>query len=295
MFRSCDDWMFWMFKPVFTCTVPDMSFKLIRHRHFGSWISSCPVFFFIITLIIFGQVKFCHVVNSPSKKKLNLGMNLDISFYILFRLSFFGWRKYDSSNRQLASGNDLTRTTHRRCRWWWSGKSCRIGFGSRASGMNRVLAHGRLRLRRARSARRWWLWMAWRSTRASAPAPATTSSPASPSARPTRLCWGSRWTPSCHAGRRWTKVITFSCKLHAADACGGANSGHTRGFFWTDTIFSFDGNTFWADLSQGFMCCDTAIVFTGDGGGSPPPVDLRYVSLHPDSSGSKKKKAGGAE
>uniref|UniRef100_A0A0E0PP65 NOT2/NOT3/NOT5 C-terminal domain-containing protein n=1 Tax=Oryza rufipogon TaxID=4529 RepID=A0A0E0PP65_ORYRU len=55
--------------------------------------------------------------------------------------------------------------------------------------------------------------------------------------------------------------------------------GHTRGFFCTDTIFSFDGNTFWADLSQGFMCCDTAIVFTGDGGGSPPPVDLRYYLL----------------
>lgn len=55
-------------------------------------LESAPVlfFFFIITLIIFGQVKFCHVVNSPSKKKLNLGMNLDISFYILFRLSFFG-------------------------------------------------------------------------------------------------------------------------------------------------------------------------------------------------------------
>lgn len=47
------------------------------------------------------------------------------------------------------------------------------------------------------------------------------------------------------------------------------------GFFCPDMFFSFKGNTFWVDLSQGFMCCDTNVLFSGD------TVDFRHLSFPP--------------
>ncbi|KAF0921241.1 hypothetical protein E2562_039455 [Oryza meyeriana var. granulata] len=47
-----------------------------------------------------------------------------------------------------------------------------------------------------------------------------------------------------------------------------------RCFFCQDVVFSFKGKTFWADLTQGFMCCDNTDLFFVDS------VDFRYVSFH---------------
>uniref|UniRef100_A0A0E0JKP0 DUF1618 domain-containing protein n=1 Tax=Oryza punctata TaxID=4537 RepID=A0A0E0JKP0_ORYPU len=48
-----------------------------------------------------------------------------------------------------------------------------------------------------------------------------------------------------------------------------------RGFFCPDMIFLSKGNTFWVDLSQGFMCCDTNVLFSGN------TVDFRYLGFLP--------------